>query len=89
MVWYEITYRYNQLEVNRQEKSEYRRSMMKLFSKKKVMKFELDVIEEDLILTLKSQLAQVSTAYQVEDAFNTLRNKYGIENIIYSSKKTK
>ena len=63
--------------------------MMKLFSKKKVTKFELDVIEEDLILTLKSQLAQVSTAYQVEDAFNTLRNKYGIENIIYSSKKTK
>jgi len=63
--------------------------MMKLFSKKKVMKFELDVIEEDLILTLKSQLAQVSTAYQVEDAFNTLRNKYGIDNIIYSSKKTK
>ena len=62
---------------------------MKLFSKKKVMKFELDVIEEDLILTLKSQLAQVSTAYQVEDAFNTLRNKYGIDNIIYSSKKTK
>ena len=62
---------------------------MKLFSKKKVTKFELDVIEEDLILTLKSQLAQVSTAYQVEDAFNTLRNKYGIENIIYSSKKTK
>ena len=62
---------------------------MKLFSKKKVMKFELDVIEEDLILTLKSQLAQVSTAYQVEDAFNTLQNKYGIDNIIYSSKKTK
>ena len=62
---------------------------MKLFSKKKVMKFELDVIEEDLILTLKSQLAQISTAYQVEDAFNTLRSKYGIENIIYSSKKIK
>ena len=62
---------------------------MKWFSKKKEVKFSLDVIEEELILTLKSQLAQVSTAYQVEDAFNTLRNKYGIDNIIYSSKKTK
>jgi len=51
---------------------------MKLFSKKKVTKFELDVIEEDLILTLKSQLAQVSTGYQIEDAFHTLRRKYGL-----------
>ena len=50
--------------------------MMKWFSKKKSMKFELDVIEEELILTLKSQLARVSTGYQVEDAFNTLRRKY-------------
>jgi len=49
---------------------------MKWFSKKKVTKFELDVIEEELILTLKSQLAKISTAYQVEDAFNTLRTKY-------------
>lgn len=52
--------------------------MMKWFSKKKVTKFELDVIEEELILTLKSQLAKVSTAYQVEDAFSTIRRKYNL-----------
>ena len=51
--------------------------MMKWFSKKKEVKFSLDVIEEELILTLKSQLARVSTAYQVEDAFTALRSKYG------------
>ena len=50
---------------------------MMWFSKKKVTKFELDGIEEELILTLKSQLARVSTAYQVEDAFQTLRRKHG------------
>ena len=54
-------------------------AIMKWFSKKKTLKFDLDVIEEDLILTLKSQLAKVSVGYQVEDAFNTLRQKYNIQ----------
>jgi hypothetical protein len=52
---------------------------VKLFNSRKQSKFELDAIEEDLILTLKAQLAKVSTAYQVEDAFNSLRAKYKIE----------